>query len=139
MNSENLQVQIISNTLDGIKSAVENSVEERCGFLFGIDGVASRQITHFMEVENAATDKEQTYQITAKDYLKAEDLAEQCGLQLLGVYHSHPNCPPIPSEYDRRAAQPFFSYVILSVTNGTVDDVRSWRLSNDNELKEEFF
>jgi proteasome lid subunit RPN8/RPN11 len=140
MNSESLQLQIISNTLDGIKSAVENNVEECCGFLFGTDDVKCRRITDFITVENAAPyDKERTYQISAKDYIQAENFAEQNSLQLVGVYHSHPNCAPIPSEYDRRAAQPFFSYLILSVTDGTVDAVRSWRLNNDDELEEEFF
>jgi len=140
MNSDSLQLQIISNTLDGIKAAVENNVEECCGFLFGTDDVPCRRITQFMTVENAASDdKEKTYQISPNDYIKAENFAEQNSLQLLGVYHSHPNCPPIPSEYDRRAAQPFFSYLILALTDGTVDDIRSWRLNNDHELEEEFF
>ena len=53
------------------------------------------------------------------------------GLDLVGVYHTHPNHPAVPSEYDRSVAQPEWSYVILSVRPGEVAEVRSWVLSED--------
>jgi proteasome lid subunit RPN8/RPN11 len=58
-------------------------------------------------------------------------------VQLLGIYHSHPNHPAIPSEHDRVAAQPFFSYVIISVENGVVKNTRSWVLNSDSQFDEE--
>ena len=48
-------------------------------------------------------------------------------ITLLGIYHSHPRHPAIPSEHDRIAAQPYFSYVIISVTSGAIDHIRSWQ------------
>jgi proteasome lid subunit RPN8/RPN11 len=57
----------------------------------------------------------------------------------LGIYHSHPNHPAIPSEQDRIAAQPYFSYVIISVMNDHIDHIRSWRLNDSSQFEEENF
>jgi proteasome lid subunit RPN8/RPN11 len=56
---------------------------------------------------------------------------------MLGIYHSHPNHPAIPSERDRLAAQPYFSYVIISVMKGKTDQIRSWRLNETSHFEEE--
>jgi proteasome lid subunit RPN8/RPN11 len=69
--------------------------------------------------------------------MKAEQFAEENNLQLIGVYHSHPNHPAIPSEHDRVAAQPFFSYIILSVINNEFGQLRSWRLNDQQQFEEE--
>jgi proteasome lid subunit RPN8/RPN11 len=69
--------------------------------------------------------------------MKGEQYAIERGVQLLGIYHSHPNHPAIPSEHDRVAAQPFFSYVIISVQNGIVDHTRSWLLNEHFQFDEE--
>jgi proteasome lid subunit RPN8/RPN11 len=58
-------------------------------------------------------------------------------LALLGIYHSHPNHPAIPSEHDRVAAQPWFSYVIISVLERKIGPVRSWRLNEETQFEEE--
>ena len=60
------------------------------------------------------------------------------GLSLLGVFHSHPDHPNQPSEFDREWAQPYFSYVITSVRSGKALESRSWRLVEDrSEFREE--
>ena len=69
--------------------------------------------------------------------MQAERYAADQDLDLLGVYHSHPNHPAIPSEHDRIAAQPFFSYVIVSVRDGIIDHTRSWRLNDASQFDEE--
>jgi proteasome lid subunit RPN8/RPN11 len=69
--------------------------------------------------------------------LNAEKFADGSGLQLLGVYHSHPNHPAVPSEHDRIAAQPFFSYIIISVKENKIADLRSWQLDDHFQFKEE--
>ena len=71
------------------------------------------------------------------EYLRAEKYATAHQLELLGIYHSHPNTTAIPSETDRREAQPFFSYVILSVMQQQFSHIRSWRLNQMNEFEEE--
>jgi proteasome lid subunit RPN8/RPN11 len=71
--------------------------------------------------------------------MQAERLAAETDLALLGIYHSHPSHPAIPSETDREAAQPYFSYVILSVMLGKTEGIRSWRLNESSEFDEEKF
>ena len=89
-------------------------------------------------VDNAMEgDKRRRFVISLKDYLKAEQFADVNNLQLIGVYHSHPNHPAIPSEHDRVAAQPFFSYIILSVFNNEFDHIRSWQLNDERQFEEE--
>ena len=113
--------------------------DECCGFLFGDEtenGV--RNITVAKEVENAKTgDKRRRFEITGRDYIQAERFAAENNLLLLGIYHSHPNHPAIPSEHDRIAAQPYFSYVIISVMHGAIDHIRSWRLNSASQFDEE--
>jgi proteasome lid subunit RPN8/RPN11 len=69
--------------------------------------------------------------ITPEDYLNAELEADRLGLSLIGVFHSHPDHPNRPSEFDRDWAQPFFSYIITSVDSGKTIESRSWRLLED--------
>ena len=69
--------------------------------------------------------------------MKAEQFALDQDMALLGVYHSHPNHPAIPSEHDRIAAQPWFSYVIISVLPEQDISFRSWRLNEETQFEEE--
>ena len=117
---------------------VEPCEDECCGFFFGHDEAKHRTITKSMAVNNSKEgDKQVNFEITLRDYLEAERIAEQENLSLLGVYHSHPNHSAIPSEYDRAAAQPYFSYVIISVSNKKFAGIRSWQLDNHSQFKEE--
>jgi proteasome lid subunit RPN8/RPN11 len=68
------------------------------------------------------------YLITPEDMLDAEDQAEGLGLDVIGVFHSHPDHPAQASEFDREWAMPFYSYVITSVSNARAVESRSWRL-----------
>jgi proteasome lid subunit RPN8/RPN11 len=54
-----------------------------------------------------------------------------------GIYHSHPKHPAIPSETDRLSAQPFFSYVIISVLDKDTTELRSWLLNEERQFEEE--
>ena len=60
-----------------------------------------------------------------------EEKAQERGMDLLGFYHSHPDHPAEPSEYDREHAWPYYSYVIASVGKDEVEDMRSWVLKED--------
>lgn len=118
-------------------ATAESNSEEVCGFLFGSNS-ETRQITGLLPAPNAsAQDKNKTFAIDPLDYLRAEDYATHNNLELLGIFHSHPNHPARPSETDRMAAQPFFSYVILSVMQQKFADVRSWRLNSERQFEEE--
>ncbi len=105
--------------------------EEGAGFLLG--EAEPRTVRAILPLPNAreTTARHNRYLITPQDYLQAELEAERRGLTLLGVFHSHPDHPNRPSEYDRQWAQPFFSYLITSVHNGQAAESRSWRLRED--------
>ena len=118
--------------------ALQSFPNECCGFLFGIEQEENRTITSILQVTNISSeDQRRRFSISASDYLQAEKLAEEDDLSLLGIYHSHPNHPAVPSETDRLAAQPYFSYLIISVIDGEVSHVRSWQLNENNQFEEE--
>jgi proteasome lid subunit RPN8/RPN11 len=103
--------------------------EEGAGFLIGSDG----RVESILPLDNAreAGARHNRFLITPEDYLQAELTADRLGLSLIGVFHSHPDHPNRPSEYDREWAQPFFSYVITTVNQGRAVQSRSWRLLED--------
>lgn len=115
--------------------------DECCGFLFGNETREGERIISLLkEVDNSKQgDKRRRFEISGKDYMQAEKFAAEKEISLLGIYHSHPNHPAIPSEHDRVAAQPFFSYVILSVQDGKTDHIRSWQLNEESQFEEEKF
>lgn len=128
---------VISNRLiEQIKAHVEAAYpEEGAGFLIGAAG----EVKEILALSNAREDaaRHNRYLITPEEYLKAELKADSLGLSLIGVFHSHPDCPNVPSEYDREWAQPFFSYVITRVDNGKAVSHRSWLLRDDRSKYDE--
>jgi proteasome lid subunit RPN8/RPN11 len=122
-----------------VQDAVDAFPDECCGFVFGHeDSNGRRIITEARVVMNAKEgDKRRRFEIAPQDYLDAEKYAEEKQIELLGVYHSHPNHPAVPSEHDRAAAQPFFSYLIISVNAKIPGPIRSWRLNDDWQFEEE--
>jgi len=126
-------LQISSEVLTQIHAHGEAAFpDEGAGFLLGTDG-NSRQITAILGLPNAREDeaRHNRFLITPEDYLKGELQAERLGLSVLGIFHSHPDSPNRPSEYDRDWAQPFFSYIITSVYSAKAIESRSWLLSED--------
>lgn len=119
--------------------AVKVFPDECCGFLFGMENdPQNRAIEEIMVVDNAKPgDKTRRFEISPMDYIHAERHALNRQLLLLGIYHSHPKHPAIPSEQDRIAAQPHFSYVIISILNPETINFRSWRLNDQEQFDEE--
>lgn len=107
---------------------------EAGGFLLG-QGSFSGQILvkEAIPVTNqfAAAEQHHRYAMSAQDWLRYEDEADALGLQLLGYYHSHPDSPAIPSEYDRVHALPRFVYLITAVHQGKATELRAWCLKQD--------
>lgn len=130
---------ILNQTIENeIKAHAEREYPyECCGFFFGEDS-GDRKITHTREVSNAKEgDKRRRFEISGDDYRKAENFALEHDLDLLGVYHSHPDHPAKPSEHDRSVAMPYFSYIIVSVHEGNKKEIRSWQLNEERYFKEE--
>ena len=107
--------------------------DECCGFMYGHETDEARTIMIAVPVINTKEgDKKRRFEISGIDYMRAEQYALKNNIDLLGVYHSHPQHPAIASEHDLKQAVPFFSYVILSVMEGTTADIKSWKLNEEN-------
>jgi len=122
--------------IEHINAHVEDAYpDEGAGFLLGVEG----EVKDIVPLKNAREDeaRHNRFLITPEDYLKAELKAEGLGLSLIGVFHSHADCPNVPSEYDREWAQPFFSYIITRVDEGRAVSHRSWRLVEDRSKYDE--
>jgi len=105
---------------------------ECCGVLFGNQEGERKIITEALPLNNAREDsKHNRFIISPQDMVESEKYARQKGLDLLGFYHSHPDHPAQPSEYDRVHAWPWWSYVIVSVQRGQSADLTSWVLAED--------
>lgn len=110
---------------------------ECCGFSYGTEN-PERTIILSKPVDNSQQgEKQRRYQISSSDYMKAEQFAIQNNLILLGIYHSHPDRPAIPSDFDTQHALPFFSYLIVSIANKEAKEMRSWRLNEKRKFVEE--
>jgi proteasome lid subunit RPN8/RPN11 len=107
---------------------VETYPNECCGALFGRDG----QVTATFGLPNTTEEgPRRRFLVRPQDYREAERRASELGAELLGFYHSHPDHPAQPSQYDLDHAWPFFSYIIVSVREGVSQDMTSWRLLDD--------
>lgn len=132
-------VQISEQIHEELKrDALNTFPDECCGFILGKENGEERVIEEIIVVKNAKEgDKRRRFEISPLDYLKAEQYAEDNNLTLIGIYHSHPNHPSVPSEHDRVVAQPFFSYIILSVRENEVVSTQSWVLNDEFQFEEE--
>lgn len=107
--------------------------EEGAGLLLGETSSSQgkvKEIVPLMNMRNKSA-RHNRYQLSPEDYLLGEQLAKQLGLEVLGVFHSHPDHPNQPSEYDRQWAWPNFSYLITSVVQGKAQETSAWRLNDD--------
>jgi proteasome lid subunit RPN8/RPN11 len=84
-----------------------------------------------LPVAIAAKTSSERYYIDPKEMLACQRFARDRDLEIIGIYHSHPDCPAIPSQFDRDFAWQHYSYIIVSVENGAATDCRSWMLDRD--------
>jgi proteasome lid subunit RPN8/RPN11 len=135
------QLEIENSVKYYIQQHLEDSFpNEGCGFFYGLeDENGTRQVLLAEAVNNDKEgDQRRRFEISPLDYVKAEQKALDLGLRLLGIYHSHPNHPAIPSQFDLDKAMPYFSYIIQSVRDGKAAELTSWRLQdNVREFEEE--
>lgn len=107
---------------------------ECCGLLIGkFNDDGEKEVLETFPIENAREAEAQYNRslITPKDLMRGERYAREKGLDVIGNYHSHPDHPAIPSDFDLEHALPFWSYIIVSVMKGEAKDVRSWEMEND--------
>ncbi len=114
--------------------AKETFPEECCGFLIG-PAAEPRKVATLRRATNVVeTNRERRYVIDPRDYLALEQGLKGSGHEILGFYHSHPNHPAEPSEFDRSHAWPWYSYVILSIADRIPADLRAWSLDGETSL-----
>jgi proteasome lid subunit RPN8/RPN11 len=111
----------------------ETYPHECCGALLGREIADDlREIVGLFPLVNRRDDSPRNrFSITSDDVRDAEKSAREQGVDLLGWYHSHPDHPAKPSQYDQDHAWPWYSYVIVSVANGEPQNMTSWRLADD--------
>jgi proteasome lid subunit RPN8/RPN11 len=144
--SDVLEVGISAGIAEKIRQhGVETYPYECCGALLGRDlGLTenavsgekdrrvSREVLSLLPLVNRRDDSPRNrFSVTADDVLQAEKAASTQGLVVIGWYHSHPDHPARPSDFDRDHAWPWYSYIIVSVRIGVPQDMTSWRLKDD--------
>ena len=108
--------------------------EECCGFLVGSSDHRGAVVRHVLPAENEHQESRRNrYTISPQDYLKAEKWADARGLQLLGFYHSHPDHPAQPSQYDLEHAWPNLVYVITEIQQGEAGQLNGFLLAPSRE------
>ena len=114
---------------------VETYPNECCGALIGSDGV----VHHVAPLQNTTEEgARRRFLIRPSDYQFVEEEAKRLNQELLGFYHSHPDHPARPSQYDLDHAFPFFWYVIVSIQQARPENMTVWRLADDrSQFREE--
>ena len=134
-----------------IRTHAENTYpEECCGLLLGTIANNVKTLVEVCPTTNDWSDqtednssekigltKRRRYAMSAADMLKGMKDARDRNLEIIGIYHSHPDCAAVPSECDRTLAWPQYSYIIVSVQQGRSEDLRSWSLDSDSNFQAE--
>lgn len=111
---------------------------ETCGLLLGQQHDLGVQVYDVFAARNLNTARAgDRFELDPQDFLKADQAARKAGLELVGVWHSHPDHPSRPSATDLELAWEGWSYLILSVEHDGVKGMQSWRLVNGKFVEEE--
>jgi proteasome lid subunit RPN8/RPN11 len=107
---------------------------ECCGLLlgrFGADG--SKLVLETYPISNAREEsaKRNRFLIQPEELMRGERYARGKNLEVVGFYHSHPESPAVPSQYDLDHAWPSYSYIIVSVIHHKAGDLFSWEQEPD--------
>ena len=112
----------------------ETYPHECCGALIGRDGL----VAEILALPNTTEEgPRRRFLVRPSDYREAERRASELGAELLGFYHSHPDHPARPSQYDLDHAWPNFAYIIVAVAAGVAGDMTVWFLKDDRSSFEE--
>ena len=90
-----------------------------------------------VELANPKGSKRNRFSIAPQVMLQMQKAARARHLDIIGIYHSHPDNPAVPSEFDRAIAWSLYSYIIVSVEQGQATDLKSWTLDEDHQFQPE--
>jgi proteasome lid subunit RPN8/RPN11 len=113
--------------------------QECCGLLLGrIEMSGFKVVEEAYPISNAREEeaKRNRFLIKPEEFIQGQKYAVSAGMDIVGFYHSHPDHPSSPSEFDKEHAWPAYSYVIVSVNNGAAGDLSSWELEADRSAFE---
>jgi proteasome lid subunit RPN8/RPN11 len=111
---------------------------EACGLLVGGESPRATVIERVEPARNLAVDRlADRYLLDPDDFHAADAAARRDGLDIVGIWHSHPDHPARPSPTDLQAAWPGYSYLIVSLTAAGVQDRRAWRLDGDEFIQQD--
>ena len=100
---------------------------ECCGVMLGATSNGTKLVTAAMHLENAHQGSQAAhYELRAEDLLKADAEARKRKLDVIGIYHSHPDCDAYFYETDLKRSCPWYSFVVISIKQGNFDHVNSW-------------
>lgn len=136
MSTAVAQLQVASALVRAMERDAERAYpHECCGVMYGRDTSEGRIVEKVEAVENAFEEAEKyhRFSISPAQLMAAEKVAAREGRLVVGFYHSHPDHPARPSEYDRVHGWPFYSYVIVSVAKGEAVDLTSWVMDESTE------
>ncbi len=130
--------------LDDIEAhGKEGYPNEVCGIILGVCGLGisgseGNEALQIKRAVNLNSDRaHDRYELDPQDILMAEKDARDKGLEIIGFYHSHPDHPDVPSEFDRERAWPSYSYIISSIMGGKEASTKSWLLNDESQVFEE--
>ncbi len=128
-----MRLTIGSAQLDAIRAHGEATFpHECCGLLVGRFEDSGKNVERIEPLPNEREEsRHNRFLISPETLLRAERKARQDGCDIVGFYHSHPDHPARPSEFDREHAWPTYSYIIVSVLGGEAGEILSWTLSED--------
>lgn len=106
---------------------------EGAGLLLGHAADGAKTLAAILPIANRWEAEEQYHRflITPADMLQGETEAARRGLDVIGIFHSHPDHVAVPSGFDRDWALPWYSYIITAVEKSKAVDTRSWLLRDD--------
>lgn len=149
-------LELCTDHLWAIRTHAESTYpDECCGLLLGKLSKDSKTLVEVIATENAwspeasesfqaidatpelVSTKRKHYTIAAEVMILAQRQARDRQLDIIGIYHSHPDHPAIPSEFDRVYAWHKYSYIIVSVQQGKAGDLNSWSLDDDHQFQPE--
>ena len=118
--------------------AVETYPHECCGVIVGRVNGNGREAVEAHRTGNLNTERaHDRFDLDPKDFNRIDVEARENGLDIIGIYHSHPDHPAKPSETDLAAAWPGYSYIIVAVNQGKPGDFHSFELTGDSFKQED--
>jgi proteasome lid subunit RPN8/RPN11 len=110
-----------------VAHARETYPNECCGAMLGSINDGTKLVREAMVLENAfAGEQAARYELRPEDLLAADRAARERKLELIGIYHSHPDCDAYFSTTDLKNSCPWYSFVVLSIRKGEFDHANSW-------------